>query len=214
MLEMMKNNEAFKQQMASKFFTPIETFDVFNDPDCSIAAEDFSNESENLPLVETWKVYPYIALGCLEDIFVNYFNHPRKSQKTLESAVKDIQARQDDKNQLYNLCLNLGAELCQVAENLSRHLLADKSSFVQHQKFQQDFSKLINTYAIYVMQNDSKGMQMKLKLKASANLDKEMLQQGQNITDKIADMMNSLIERLGGFEQLEFFTDEDGSLSC
>ena len=64
------------------------------------------------------------------------------------------------------------------------------------------------------MQNDSKGMQMKLKLKASANLDKEMLQQGQNITDKIADMMNSLIERLGGFEQLEFFTDEDGSLSC
>ena len=63
--------------MAKNFFTPIETFDIFN------------SENEDLPAVETWKVYPYIALGCLEDVFVNYFNHADKTKKTLESAVQD-----------------------------------------------------------------------------------------------------------------------------
>ena len=60
-------------------------------------------------------MYEYLPLGSLEDLLVDYFRNEKTLQKTLKNGLEDTTF---DKRQLYNLSLQLGAELCEIAMEL------------------------------------------------------------------------------------------------
>lgn len=64
---------------------------------------------------ETWMVYEFMTLGSLQDLTIDYFRSDRRLQRTLLAATdSDAELK---KGQLYNLCLRLGADLCETAKD-------------------------------------------------------------------------------------------------
>ena len=88
----MRSHPAVANVLADKFLLPIEIFTVINtsagvlkdNESCVLASCGSSSlYQDNLPAEETWKVYPYLPLGSLEDLLIDYFRNSAKTTMIL-----------------------------------------------------------------------------------------------------------------------------------
>lgn len=160
----MRSDPAVANVLADKFLLPIEIFTVTNtsasvlkdNESCELASCGSSSlYQDNLPVEETWKVYPYLPLGSLEDLLIDYF---RNSAKTTMILVGE-ETKSLGKEKLFNLCIILGAELCGLALTLKAHFPSDT--------FANDFSRIVKSRSVYVTFSATQGFQSKIKLSDS-----------------------------------------------
>lgn len=198
----MKNDPVVTAVLADKFLLPIETFTVINTSGCTLNDNDScelascgssSFYQENLPQEETWKVYPYVPLGSLEDLLIDYFRNAAKTTMILGGE----DSKSLEKEQLFNLCVTLGAEMCSLALNLKVHFPSDT--------FAHDFSRIVTSSSVYLTYSVTQGFQSIFKLSDSFNTTaSEFIKPScTDIGETILSVVNKLISRLGsGFKTI------------
>ena len=61
-----------QSSLHEKVLLPVAIFEVLN--------SSSGETEESLPQVEEWKVYPYLRMGSLEDLLVDYFRSERRTE--------------------------------------------------------------------------------------------------------------------------------------
>ena len=127
--------------LTENLLLPIDSFTVEDDFSVIDLDEDYDHQigdSENLRMMtatnkmELHIVYQYIPLGNLEDLLQYYFRDEEKTSRTLTAAAQAVAAGHElstevcnyfGQQHLYNMSLDIGAELCDLAINLASFLL-------------------------------------------------------------------------------------------
>lgn len=179
-LEKILTDSQLASQLDKRLLLPIETFQVVNKGSLSFdqsegcCLNDVTSEEEDegisnfgeaadLPPVETWKVYPYVALGSLEDLLVDYFRSEARTTKTLGGSGSSSSSLELD--QLFNLCVNLGADLCDLAMIFEKSFLQDEETLLER-----DFARIATSRSVYASFSEASGFQTRLKLPDSCSL--------------------------------------------
>jgi hypothetical protein len=110
----------FSKNASTLFLMPTESFEVsnidqknneLNRDEAEVTSEEASEKrlTEKLPDTEIWTVYPYMNIGCLQDLVEDYFT--KNNHNSDQMQVFD--------NLLIKMLQEIASKLAQVAENLA-----------------------------------------------------------------------------------------------
>lgn len=86
-LAKLNSDRTLNEDLSDKFLLPLDSFIKTNECLQNLDnSENMSFQSEKLPEIERWKVYPFAPIGSLDELLNDYFKNSERTARTLNAS--------------------------------------------------------------------------------------------------------------------------------